>query len=78
MVFKSRIAQLLEGFPWTWESVRKRGTEGCMSRAKGTTESQRQNMVRAGVVGEWPEKPGFQTISKPSRQQRDGAGYAGL
>lgn len=49
-----------------------------MSRAKGTTESQRQNMVRAGVVGEWPEKPGFQTISKPSRQQRDGAGCVGL
>lgn len=78
MVFKSRITQLLEGFPWTWESMRPRGTEGCTSRANGTTGSQRQNAVRAGVVGEWPEKSHLQAVSKLSRQRSDRAGYVSL
>lgn len=78
MVFKSRITQLLEGFPWTWESVRQRGKEGCTSRAKETAGSWRQNVDRAGVVGEWPEKPRLQAVSKLSRQRSDGPGYVGL
>lgn len=53
MVFKSSIVQLPEGFTCPWGTVRRRWMEDLQAEqgAKGTAESQRQN-VDGAVVSE--------------------------